>query len=134
MRKIIYALMIAALCFVPLKRLDIAKLRPVQAVAMYLENEHVVLETDTGDQGRGETVQNALKDLKEKASAVIYLDTADILLVAENAVSQIEELAQYIKKSVRLCVCDASGRVEQVAEYLEVHGNMPKLRDWLKEN
>ena len=37
MRKLIYALIIAALCLAPLKRADIAKLRPVQAFAMYLE-------------------------------------------------------------------------------------------------
>ena len=133
MRKLIYALIIAALCLAPLKRTDIAKLRPVQAVAMYLENNTVVLETDTGDQGVGKGVSDAINDLKEKTASVIYLDTADFLLVADNAVSKVGELAQHIKQSVKVCVCDAAGRVKEVAQYLEVHGNLPKLKDWLGE-
>ena len=129
MRKLIYALIIAALCLAPLRRADIAKLRPVQAFAMYLEENDVVLETDTGDLGRGENVLRALEDLKEKTAAVVYLDTADFLLVAENAVSRMGELAQHIKQSVKVCVCEAAGRVKEAAQYLEVHGNLPKLRD-----
>ena len=131
MRKLIYALIIAALCLAPLRRVDIAKLRPVQAFAMYLEENDVVLETDTGDLGKGENVLRALEDLKEKTAAVVYLDTADFLLVAENAVSRVGELAQHIKQSVKVCVCEAAGRVKEAAQYLEVHGNLPKLRDWL---
>ncbi|MBR2937135.1 MAG: hypothetical protein IKB80_01365 [Oscillospiraceae bacterium] len=133
MRKFIYALIIAALCFAPLKRADIAKLRPVQAFAMYMEDNNVVLETDTGDLGRGENFLSALENLKEKTAAVVYLDTAEFLLVAENAVSRVGELAQHIKHSVKVCVCEAAGRVKEAAQYLDVHGNLPKLRDWIGE-
>jgi len=131
MRKLIYALIIAALCLAPLKRADIAKLRPVQAFAMYMEDNNVVLETDTGDLGKGESVLRALENLKEKTAAVVYLDTAEFLLVAENAVSEMGELAQHIKHSVKVCVCEAAGRVKEAAQYLDVHGNLPKLRDWI---
>ncbi len=133
MRKFIYALIIAALFLVPLKRADIAKLRPVQAVAMYMEDNNIVLETDTGDLGRGENVLRALENLKEKTAAVVYLDTADFLLVAKNAVSRVGEMAQHIKQSVKVCVCEAAGRVKEAAQYLDVHGNLPKLRDWTGE-
>lgn len=132
MRKFIYALIIAVLCLAPLKRTDIAKLRPVQAFAMYMEDNNVVLETDTGDLGRGENVLRALENLKEKTAAVVYLDTAEFLLVAENAVSEMGELAQHIKHSVKVCVCEAAGRVKEAAQYLDVHGKLPKLRDWME--
>ncbi len=131
MRKLIYALIIAALFLAPLKRADIAKLRPVQAFAMYMEDNNVVLETDTGDLGRGENVLRALENLKEKTAAVVYLDTAEFLLVAEDAVLQVGELAQHIKHSVKVCVCEAAGRVKEAAQYLDVHGKLPKLRDWM---
>ena len=131
MRKLIYAMIIAALCFAPLNRADIAKLRPVQAVAMYMEDSNVVLETDTGDIGRGESVLIALNDLKEKTAAVVYLDTAEFLLVAEDAISEMGELAQHVKDSVKVCVCEAAGRVKEASRYLEVHGNLPKLRNWM---
>ena len=131
MRKLICALIITSLCFAPLRRADIAKLSPVQAVAMYMEDNNVVLETDTGDLGRGENVLKALENLKEKTAAVVYLDTAEFLLVAENAISEMGELAQHIKDSVKVCVCEAAGRVKEAAQYLDVHGNLPKLRDWM---
>ena len=131
MRKLLYAVILVALWFVPLERLDIAKLLPVQAVAMYMENNNVVLETDTGNIGRGEDASKALEHLKETTPAVVYLDTAEYLLVSENAVSKAGELAQYIKPSVKVCVCDAAGRVKDATQYLDVHGNLPKLRDWM---
>ena len=131
MRKLVYLLIIGALFFAPLQHLDVAKLLPIQAVAMYTEDDQVVLETDTGNVGRGENVLNALKNLKEKTAAVVYLDTAEFLLVAENAVSRIGEVAQYIKQSVKVCVCEAAGRVKETVQYLDVHGNLPKLRDWV---
>ena len=131
MRKFVYVLIIAALCLAPVRRLNIAKLSPIQAVAMYMEDNNVVLETDTGNLGRGKNVLKALEDLKEKTAAVVYLDTAEFLLVAENAVSQVGEVAQHIKQSVKVCICDAAGRVKEAVQYLDVHGNLPKLRDWI---
>ena len=81
MRKILYINIIVAVFFAPVDRLDIAKLLPVEAVAVYRENDTVVLKTDTDNTGRGKTVWEALKNLKENAVSVIYLDTADYLLI-----------------------------------------------------
>lgn len=130
MRKILYIVILGMLFFAPLQRLDIAKLLPVQAVAVYLENEDVVLETDASYMGRGETALQALEDLKQTVPAVIYLDTAEYLLIAEDATGFAEELRQVLKPSVKVCVCQAAGRVKEAVEYLEVHSNLPKLRHW----
>ena len=45
----------------------VADLEPVQAVAVYMEGGDIVLETDTEDKGSGNTVGEALKDLKENS-------------------------------------------------------------------
>ena len=67
----------------PLERLDVAKLLPIQAVAVYTEGDSVVLETDTENKGKGASIADALQDLKENTPAVVYLDTAEFLMVSE---------------------------------------------------
>ena len=130
MRKILYVVILSALFFAPLERMDVAKLLPIQAVAVYMEDGAVILETDTENKGRGDNVENALENLKEITPAVVYLDTAEFLLVSENAVSYLNELRDFLKPSVKVCVCEAVGQVKDAAKYLDVHGNLPKLRDW----
>ena len=130
MRRLLYVVILGLLFLAPLERVDVAKLLPIPAVAVYMNDGAVVLETDTQDKGRGDSVSNALEDLKKATPEVVYLDTAEFLLVSEDAVTCVEELKNYLKPSVKVCVCAAEGRVKDAAKYLDVHGNLPKLRDW----
>ena len=92
MRKILYVAILAALFFAPLERADVAKLLPIQAVAVYADNGQVVLETDAKAQGRGDSAEQALENMKATTSAVVYLDTAEYLLVSEDAAPFAEAL------------------------------------------
>ncbi len=130
MRKVLYIVILALLFLAPLEREDVAKLLPVGAVAVYLDGAEVVLETDAAYMGRGDSVDAALEDLKSTTPAVVYLDTAEYLLLAEDAVSYADQLRQIFKPSVKVCVCQAAGRVKEAAKYLDVHGNLPKLSQW----
>lgn len=125
MRRILYAGILLAAFFAPVERLDVAKLLPVEAVAIYMEEEEIVLEIDTEDQGRGSTVQEALENLKENATKIIYLDTARYLLVAENAQVQAKELLPYLKPSVRQGAY-VGGSVKEEAKYLDAHSESAK--------
>ena len=127
MRILLYVLILAALFFAPVERLDVAKLEPVQAVAVYKENGLVVLETDTEDKGRGKTAEEALENMTQNTPSVIYLDTAEYLLVAEEAKGDAEALRQYLRPSVK--VADYfGGSVKEAAKYVAVHGNAEKLQ------
>ena len=54
MRKtVLYTLLFALSIAMRPQSLDIGTLRPVQLVSMYREDEWIVIETDTDDQGRG---------------------------------------------------------------------------------
>jgi len=125
MKFILYAVIIALSLFAPVTRLDIAKLSPVEAVAVYKENGQVVLKTDEENEGRGENVHLALADLKEKASVIIYLDTARYLLVGEGAEAEAAALQAYLKESV-LVGNYAGGGVKEEAKYLDVHTDSAK--------
>lgn len=127
MRWIWYVAVLGALLFAPVERLDVAKLAPVEAVAIYINNNEVTLETDTEIVGRGQTTAQALVNLKTAAPAVVYLDTARYLLIGEEAQPQAEELLNYFKTTVKIGQYQG-GIVKDEARYLDVHEaqNKPK--------
>ena len=110
-----------------------ADLLPIEAVAVYRDGNQVVLETDTEHIGAGENAEQALAALKENTPAVVYLDTAEYLLVAPDVVEQVETLYPHLKPTVKVCVCEAAGKVKNTAKYLQVHGDLPRLKTWKKE-
>lgn len=132
MRIVLYVLILAALFFVPLQRVEIANLEPIQAVWMYRENGNVVLETDTEDKGSGVTVADALTDMKNNSSGIVYLDTAQYLFVSEAATEEIRVAQPYLKNSVRLCIWDGQGDFENAVKYADSHKIGLKIREWEK--
>ena len=125
MRILLYIAILATMLFAPVDRLDIAKLEPVEAVAVYMEEGQITLQTDGENIGKGATAQEALADLKENALAVIYLDTADYLLIGEGAENAANDLRQYLRDSVQIGKYNG-GNVKEAAKYLDVHGNAEK--------
>lgn len=120
MRKLAYLIIIALALCIPVQRLDVAKLQPVEAVAAYMENKKLVLVTDTEEKGRGETVQQALADLKEKASSAIYLDTARYLLVGPGGESCVQELLNCLRRNVKVRPY-LGGDLAEAVKYLDAH-------------
>lgn len=129
-RIILYVLILCSLTFLPLKSMEIANLEPVQAVWMYEADGKVVLETDTEDKGTGGSVEEALADMKQKSPGIIYLDTAQYLLVSETAQPQIAALQPYVKGSVRLCQWDGQGDLADAVKYADAHKIGKKIKNW----
>ena len=123
-------LILGAVLLVPVNKVDVAQLRPIEVISIYKEGSTVVLETDTEDIGRGADVLAALQDMKQTSPAVIYLDTAEYLLIAENAVKEAEQLRGVLKEAVQLCMAQERINLQEAAKYLPVHGEFPKLRQW----
>ena len=125
LRKILYIIILLALLFVPLDRLDAAKLQPVEAFAVYKDGEGVVVETDSGDLGKGKGVEEALRSLKENASQIIYLDTAEYLLAAEEAREEAQEIISYLKRNIKQGTYKG-GDIKEEAKYLDAHAESDK--------
>ena len=132
MRIVLYVVILAALFFVPLQRVEIANLEPIQAVWMYRENGDIVLETDTEDKGSGITVVDALTDMKNNSSGIVYLDTAQYLFVSETAKEDIYAIQPYLKNSVQLCIWNGQGELKSAVEYADSHKICLKIREWEK--
>ena len=129
MRRILYILLLVPLFFVPLRRVNVADLLPIETVAVYRVGECIFLETDTAHVGSGNSLEDALSDLKSNTPAVIYLDTAQYLIIAENALDQVDKLRTILKPSVKVRVGDARGDVKAVTQYLKLQ-KLPTLRVW----
>lgn len=129
-RMLLYICMIGLALCVPTESFDIGKLLPVQVVAIYEENDKVVLQTDTQNMGIGNSAMEALQDLKDTAAGIIYLDTAQYLIVGEEAVQAVEDLRGELKASVRLCTVEEAIDLTETAAFLDAHGQLPKLKEW----
>lgn len=129
-RIILYCIILIGVLAVPVERMDISHLEPIQAVYLYRDGGSVVLETDTEDQGIGKTVQEALADMKHKSSGIVYLDTAEFLLVSDNALGDIVQMRSLLKGSVRVCAWDGKGELTEVAQYVQAHKTGCRLDEW----
>ena len=131
-RILLYIVILAAMLIVPVKRLDVGKLRPVQVVSLYKDDGRVVIETDTGDFGIGATATQALRNMEETTVGVIYLDTARYLLLTKNAEDAGEELRSVLKPDTRICYIEPEIDLEEAGGYLAAHGDLPRLCRWKK--
>ena len=120
MRKILYIILLALPFFAPVNRVEIAKLEPIEAVAMETRDGAVILRTDTGREGRGATPADALEALKANTPAVVYLDTARFLLLSPAAADQLEGITPFLSPRVRIDPY-LGGDVKGELDYLKAH-------------
>jgi hypothetical protein len=60
-------------------------------VGVYKTGNWYQIETDTGNKGYGATVMQALRNMKETASGIIYLDTADYMILTSDTEKAVME-------------------------------------------
>ena len=125
MRTFIYICILATLFFVPLNRVNISDLLPIEAVSIDVTDDNVVVETDTGNVGVGKTVSAAIENLKVNTPATVYLDTVKYLIVSTDANAYIAELEKQIRSGVEVYIGDAPGSVQDVLAYLKAHKKLP---------
>lgn len=129
-KTIIYGILLTAALLIPNEATDLEKMKPVEAVLVRMEDDLIIIETDTEDVGIGATVAQAMRNLEETTAGTIFLDTADYLLVTEGTEQQILEMAQYLKKSVRICYAEEQIDIVDAVEFLRAHRPEIKLRQW----
>ena len=99
---------------------DIAKLEPIRAVYLYMDQGRLCVETDTGDSGSGGNLTEAAADLRSHADGEIFLDTAEFLLLAPE-VEITPDFYSHLRPDCKVCYTDTAPYLETAAEYLAVH-------------
>lgn len=100
---------------------DVARLQPVEVVSVARTEGQLLIWTDTGDSGNGEDLGSAIKDLKEGASAEVFLETAEYLLISEGCRDLLPELMDHLRPSCLVCRLEGEPELETVAAYLRIH-------------
>ncbi len=131
MKIALYCIIIALVIMAPVTKQDIGDLEPIQAVWLYTQDGDVVLQTDTGDYGAGTTVETAVKDMKENSEGIVYLDTAQFLLVSEQATDRLEDIVAYLKNTVKICLWNGN-QVSSAARYMQAHNVGCKVKEYRK--
>ena len=129
-RLLLYIGILAAVLAVPAHPVEIEKLIPVQVVAVRGAQGTVLLETDTGNRGEGETVEQALEELRQTAPGDLCLDTVRYLLIGQGLETEVEALSGELKNTAKVCVLEGTGDLSLAADYLDAHGDLPGLRAW----
>ena len=128
----IYGLLLMAALAAQPEPYELGKLEPVEAVLLYIDGGEIILETDTGARGTGGTLEQALADMKATTAGIVFLDTADYLLVGVGAEVLVPKAAKYLKSSTRVCGVEAGVKVEEAAAFLTVHPPAMTLKVWKK--
>lgn len=130
MKKIVYGILIAAAMLVPTRPQELGKLKPVELIRVEKDGDMILIETDTGDAGRGLTVNQALWDLQATTAGLVYLDTAEFLLISGDGTACVDTLRPYLKESVRICMSEGEMKLEEVAAYLNIHKPGVQLKEY----
>ena len=120
-RRMVFYLAALALLLLGGRNTDIGQLRPVEVVQLYAKGNLLILKTDTGDMGWGITVEEAVRKLKETTPGIIYLDTADYLLLEEGAEEYLPSMKRYLKKRTKVVYGPEELDLEEMAAYLRIH-------------
>ena len=108
---------------------DAAKLAPAQLVCVQTDGQTVRIRTDLGNLGNGRTLSDAFADLENTTPGKVFLDTADYLVVDENSIGYLPDLAQWVKGDCLVCIGKGIEDLSGAATYLDSHPPGVKLED-----
>lgn len=116
----------------PFAATDVAKLQPVQVIAVSVDTDSVAVQTDTGDWGTGATLAEALVDLMRTTPGYVFLETAQYLLVTPAAAPLLEELSFYLRPGCSVYMLQDDLELTELAPYLSAHNSDISLRDCME--
>lgn len=122
MKKIIfYVLILLIALWIPVRKMDISNLEPIQAVGIKKTGEQYVITTDTQAMGVGKTIKQAVESMKRECEKIVYLDTAKYLLVSDECTAAVSELSESLKNNVKVAIWDGLEELKKAAQYMQSH-------------
>lgn len=114
-------LLVTVLGWLPFKGTDVATLEPAEALYVSLEGEQILVETDGGWFGKGETVEEAVADLKESAPGQVFLQTVDYLLLQTESEALLPTLYAHLRSGCSVCFVEEKPDLAKASTYLRAH-------------
>lgn len=113
----------------PHPAVDVGKLEPVALVQITAEDTGIRVETDTGAWGDGASLSEAVEDLRQGADGIVFLDTADYLLLSGDVESYMPQIYGVIRPACKVCYVSGQPDLEEAARYLAIHPPEKTLGD-----
>lgn len=125
MRKMLLCIAVIAITgfagLLPFHGTDVGKLHPVEVLVASKVGERITVETDTGLNGTGKTMDQAIENLKLTSAGEIFLETANYLLVSEEGIHLLDGFSTVLRPACQIYVFKGDGKWDNVAKYLESH-------------
>lgn len=111
-----------ALLLLPQRDTEVGKLLPVEAMSIEKASGVYRVSTDTGDIGKGDSLEKAMDDLRAEAPGIIFLDTADYVLLTRETMECMEKLADYVRPGTRVYEIEGAADMAEIGTFLRAHG------------
>lgn len=99
-RRLTYLILVAAVFFAPVKRVNVASLEPVEALLLTQKGEDLTVTADTGYSGTGETISRAMEHLQENTPGLLYLDTLEYVALTPDTQGLLPGLQPFLKRRI----------------------------------
>ena len=118
-----------AMLLLPQRGTEVGKLLPVETLLIEKQAGQYRVSTDTGNTARGDSLEKAVDALRAEAPGILFLDTADYVLLAGAAEDCMEKLPDYVRPGTRVYKMEGTAELPEIGSFLKTHGpNAPLYR------
>lgn len=124
---LIFAAVVCALGLWPSKAHDAAELLPAQLLLVDASQGEITVSADCGVSGTGARFDEALTDMERRAAGVLFLDTAEYVVLTRRAWYLLPQIApnEALRPSARLVQSEGTVLEGEALAFLQAHE--PKL-------
>ena len=97
------------------------QLKPVELLYLEQKDNMLILKTDGKDLGRGNTLEEAIGDLKNSAAGKIFLETTDKIVITEKTIWALKGLQYHVRPAAQVFLGTGVIEPETAAKYLSAH-------------
>lgn len=130
-RKRCYLLVFLMATFLPRQRIELRALIPIEVIRVQTEQGNVMVWTDSGHTGTGETLQDAFYNVEDNAEGIIYWKSARYLIVNQQGLEVLDEVKPFVRSMIKVCWDTGDLSMETAAAYLTAHNMGVTLRQIL---
>ena len=113
----------------PMESRDVAELQPARVLMITMENGHIA--ADCGEaSGSGATLDEALRDMERAAQGILFLDTAEQVLIHTPAYAVLPQAAQSdaLRPAAKVYLVEGElPEAEAASEFLQAHSGSVTL-------
>lgn len=112
---------------------ELGSLHPAALLHVCREGMQIQIRTDTGDNGIGETLEAAIRNLEETTPGIVLLDTVEALVLGEGTKHLLPDLRAILRPGVNVCTAQKLQNEAEAYAYLHAHPSGHRLDDTGKE-